>query len=165
MKWSGYPAHTRALLWSSLHRAVGSRYRTSDGEDGLSVNSKYKNSFIIIAVQWWKKTYKICGEKNMTKLSRWCKICNTSKLQFKWSKKISITLPDNVMLCYRDKIIDPAVDFFSLSEHDKAYERWMPHINLIYPYLEDVMSHGSKGVFHAESQKILKHLGAVSPFR
>jgi len=29
------------------------------------------------------------------------------------------------------------------SQHDRAYERWMPHINLFFPFIEDALEDGS----------------------
>ena len=107
-----------------------------------------------------KKTEYICEEKNRT--SDFSQLGHTTIV----IQIMEYKCKGHPRLCYFIMIRSLIqLLIFPRSEHDKAYERWMPHINLIYPYLEDVMSHGSKGVFHAESQKILKHLGAVSPFR
>ena len=54
-RWSEYPARTRVLLSSSLHRAAGSKYRTSDGKDQLSTSSKCSSTLVVIAFNNEKK--------------------------------------------------------------------------------------------------------------
>ncbi|CAH1786687.1 unnamed protein product [Owenia fusiformis] len=47
------------------------------------------------------------------------------------------------------------------SKHDKAYQRWMPHINLLYPFIED---NGSD--FNRAAQQICWHISTrLKPFR
>ncbi len=43
--------------------------------------------------------------------------------------------------------------------HDAAFVRWMPHINLIYPYLQD-----TGDIFSKEAHKLLQQLATVNKF-
>ncbi|KAK2140156.1 hypothetical protein LSH36_1460g00032 [Paralvinella palmiformis] len=46
--------------------------------------------------------------------------------------------------------------------HDKAYDRWIPHINLVYPFLPDV---NAGDAFLEASSTIEKALSDIRPFR
>jgi poly(A) polymerase len=44
--------------------------------------------------------------------------------------------------------------------HDKSFTRWMPHINLLYPFLED---NGS--VFEGAAEEIAQAIATIQPFQ
>ncbi|ELT99150.1 hypothetical protein CAPTEDRAFT_183161 [Capitella teleta] len=47
-------------------------------------------------------------------------------------------------------------------KHDKAYERWMPHVNLLYPFIADA----NDGQFFSEAAQDLKSaLKDIQPFK
>ena len=45
-------------------------------------------------------------------------------------------------------------------KHDKAFARWMPHVNLVYPFYED-----KAGRFEREALKLVKQLSRIKPFK
>lgn len=52
--------------------------------------------------------------------------------------------------------------FHYYSEHDKAYKRWMPHINMLYPFVPDALD----GQIFEDAAKIIQQVcKEIEPFR
>ena len=52
---------------------------------------------------------------------------------------------------------------FSISVHDPAFKRWMPHVNLTYPFIPDDLNGGK--AFNDAAERAQKALANVQPFR
>ena len=53
--------------------------------------------------------------------------------------------------------------FFSFSIHDPAFKRWMPHVNLTYPFIPDDLDGGQ--AFKDATERAQKVLASVQPFK
>ena len=52
---------------------------------------------------------------------------------------------------------------FSFSIHDPAFKRWMPHVNLTYPFIPDDLDGGQ--AFKNAAERAQKALASVQPFQ